>query len=80
MPIEAPYADDNYRVIGLADMALALRNGRAHRASGALALHVLEVMEALGASSDSGRAIEITTRPERPAPLADSLSNGILSA
>ncbi|MGI9498965.1 MAG: Gfo/Idh/MocA family protein, partial [Geminicoccaceae bacterium] len=31
----------DYRIIGLLDMAAAMRTGRAHRASGAMALHVL---------------------------------------
>ena len=67
------YADDNYRIIGVADMARAIREDRPHRASGALALHVLEVMEAFAASSDARSVIEITTRPERPALLEEAL-------
>jgi predicted dehydrogenase len=70
---DMPYADGNYRSIGLADMAHAIRSERPHRASGDLALHVLEVMEAFGTSSDKRRAVEITTRPERPAPLGENL-------
>ncbi len=77
---ELPYADANYRSIGLADMAHAIRSKRPHRASGDLALHVLEVMEAFGSSSDSGRAVAISTRPERPAPLAESLVRRKLAA
>ena len=46
IPTRHAYADGNYRSIGLADMAQAIRANRPHRASGALALHVLEVMEA----------------------------------
>lgn len=73
-----PYADDNYRSIGLADMAHAIRAGRPHRASGALALHVLEVMEAFDrAVADGG--IDISTRPERPAPIADDIVDGHLA-
>jgi predicted dehydrogenase len=60
------YADDNYRVIGVADMAHAIRENRPHRASGALALHVLEVMEAFALSSETGRAVAMQTRPHRP--------------
>ncbi len=67
------YADANYRIIGVADMAQAIRQNRPHRASGALALHVLEVMEAIGTSSDAHRVVEIQTRPERPALLEDPL-------
>ena len=68
-----PYADDNYRSIGLADMAHAIRAKRPHRASGELALHVLEVMEAFDRSSKSGRSVAIATQPLRPPPLAESL-------
>jgi len=69
VPTEHAYADGNYRVIGVADMADAIRTGRPHRASGELAYHVLEVMEAFQRSSDSGRHVTIESRPERPAPL-----------
>jgi predicted dehydrogenase len=41
------------RGIGVLDMARALRTGAAHRASGKLALHVLEVMAAISASAQS---------------------------
>lgn len=75
-----PYADGNYRSIGLADMAHALRSHRPARASGALALHVLEVMEAIGRAADTGSTIELSTTVERPAPLAGSLSNNQLAA
>ncbi|MBZ9938713.1 Gfo/Idh/MocA family oxidoreductase [Mesorhizobium sp. BR1-1-16] len=69
VPTEHAYADGNFRVIGVADMADAIRTGRPHRANGDLAFHVLEVMEAFQRSSDEGRHIAMTTRPERPAPL-----------
>jgi predicted dehydrogenase len=59
----------DHRIIGLLDMAAAIRAGRPHRASGAMALHVLEVMDALGRSSDEGRHIAIDSRPARPASL-----------
>ena len=75
---DMPYADGNYRSIGLADMAHAIRAGRPHRANGELALHVLEVIEAFGVASDTGRTVEITTTVERPAPLRDSLVDGRL--
>jgi predicted dehydrogenase len=72
------YADANYRILGVADMAQAIRDGRPHRASGALALHVLEVMEAFQTSSDAGKSIAISTRPERPAPMPASPTVGEL--
>jgi predicted dehydrogenase len=79
-PIETEhsYADGNYRIIGAADMAHAIRSGRPHRASGALAFHVLEVMEAFERSSKSGAFVAIETRPERPAPLPIGLKTGEL--
>jgi len=63
------YADGNYRILGVADMAHAIRESRPHRASGELAFHVLEVMEAFNRSSQTGRFVSIESRPERPAPL-----------
>ena len=74
-----PYADGNYRSIGVADMAHALRSKRPHRASGDLALHVLEVMEAFQRAAESGTTIGINTKTERPAPLPQSLQDGRLA-
>ena len=42
---------------------------RPHRASGALAFHVLEVMEAFGTSAREGRRVAIESRVDRPAAL-----------
>ena len=60
----------NYRIVGLLDMAAALRQGRMHRANGELALHVLEVMEAFEHASQEGRSINISNSCERPEVLA----------
>lgn len=60
---------ENSRGIGVADMALAMETGRPHRASGELAYHVLDVMEAIHDSSREGAHIELTSQVERPAPL-----------
>jgi predicted dehydrogenase len=57
------------RGIGLADLAAGIRRGRPHRASGELALHVLEAMLAIGESASSGRRVLLETRVDRPAPL-----------
>jgi hypothetical protein len=51
----------DYRIVGVIDMAMAIRGNRPHRASGQLALHVLEVMEAIDRSSAEGES-----RCERP--------------
>jgi hypothetical protein len=57
-------------------MAHAILSGRPHRASGELALHVLEVMEAFDTASKGETIVEISTTVERPAPLSESLRNG----
>jgi hypothetical protein len=77
-PTQHRYADGNYRSIGVADVAHAIRAGRPHRASGDLAFHVLEVMEAFQRSADSGRHVTIESRPERPAMLPVDLAQGAL--
>jgi predicted dehydrogenase len=66
------------RGIGVADMAYAIAHGRPHRASGELAYHVLDVMQAFEESSETGRHIEITSRCSRPAPLPLGLMEGEL--
>lgn len=76
VPITLPYGDQNYRSLGLADMAHAILTNRPHRASGELALHVLEVMEAFETASKNESIVEITTTVERPAPLSESLKDG----
>lgn len=77
-PTEHRYADGNYRIIGVADLAHAIRSGRPHRASGELAYHVLEVMEAFEKSSKTREHIAIESRPERPAMLPTELAPGEL--
>jgi predicted dehydrogenase len=76
--VTAPYADGNYRSLGVADLAHAIRSKRPHRANGSLALHVLEVMEAFHTAAETGRTVTITTATERPAPLSESLVDGQL--
>jgi len=75
VPLDPGYSE-NSRGLGVADMPYALRQGRPHRASGALAYHVLDVMHALHESSSEGRHIELTSRCERPAPLPQGPLNG----
>jgi predicted dehydrogenase len=59
----------DYRIVGLLDMAAAIREGRPHRTSGGLAMHVLEVLCAFEQSSTEGRHVMIETSCERPEPL-----------
>jgi predicted dehydrogenase len=75
VPIPFGYCS-NSRSIGASDMAMAVTNNRPHRASGDLALHVLELMLAFDKSSKIGAKVELTTTCERPAPLPLGLEDG----
>ncbi|MBW3622254.1 MAG: Gfo/Idh/MocA family oxidoreductase, partial [Armatimonadetes bacterium] len=68
VPHAYPYTDPG-RSIGVADMAVAIRQGRKHRANGRLAYHVLDLMHAFHDSSNEGRHIELESTVERPDPL-----------
>ncbi|WP_172328168.1 Gfo/Idh/MocA family protein [Mangrovicoccus sp. HB161399] len=75
-PMRHAHGDGNYRGLGLADMAGAIAAGRDHRASGQLALHVLDVMESLLRSAASDRAETLSTTCDRPAPLPAGTGTG----
>jgi predicted dehydrogenase len=77
VPLSHGYAE-NSRGLGLADMAYALRSGRPHRASGDMAYHVLDVMEAVEDASRSGTHIDVESTCEKPAPLPMGLLSGTL--
>ncbi len=66
-PLEFGYTD-NARGIGLADMARAIRTGKRPRASGELALHVLEVLAGIEEAGAAGRYVEIESDCTRPEP------------
>jgi predicted dehydrogenase len=55
------------RGVGLADLALALRAGTGHRASGEVGLHVLDAMESLMESAATGRRVVLGTDCAVPA-------------
>lgn len=76
VPTVHPYANGNFRIVGVADMAHAIRANRPHRASGELALHVLEVMAAHERSAESGGYVSISSQPARPAMIPIGLANG----
>lgn len=76
VPVTRRFAG-NSRGLGVADMAIAIRSGMAHRTSGELGLHVLEVMHALQQSSDSGSHVQLTRKCSRPDALPDDLITGL---
>ena len=65
------------RGVGLADLAMAVREGREPRASGALGLHLCEVMEGMLQSPGLGRFVEIASTCARPPMLAESSEPGL---
>lgn len=72
------YGDDNYRVLGLADMAQAIIDDRPHRASLDMALHVLNIMESITLSAETGERITLKTTCVRPEPMNPDLAVGQL--
>lgn len=72
------HSEEVGRGIGTADLAYAIRTGRPARASGALALHVLDVMQTFGESSDQGKTVILSTTVKQPAPLPLNLPVGQL--
>lgn len=69
----------NYRAAGLADMALAIAEGRTHRCSLEFALHVVDVMTSILASGETGRFIDIATSCERPEALGPDEAQSLLA-
>ena len=66
IPVAGGYAGAG-RGVGVADMARAIRSGGPHRADGALAYHVLDVMESLLESAAKDQSVDVASTVERPA-------------
>jgi len=77
VPLSHGYSEQG-RGMGVADMAYAIRSGRPHRASGAMAYHVLDIMHALYDASDQQRTVKLASTVERPAALPVGLRPGSL--
>jgi hypothetical protein len=77
VPLAFGYAD-NSRGLGVADMAMALATGRAHRASGELAYHVLDLMHAFHDASNTGRHVVLKSTCPRPAAFPLGMREGVL--
>lgn len=71
--VEHQHRSDLQRGLGVADMAACIESGEAHRASGDMALHVLETMLAFGESSEAGQHISIKNQAYKPAALPQNL-------
>ena len=66
-------------MLGLADLARAVSEGRAPRASGDLALHVLEVMEAILRAGETGAPQVIPSTILRPKELREDEAKSLLA-
>ena len=66
VPVAGGYAGAG-RGVGVADMARALRTGRPHRADGALAYHVLDVLESLLEAATQDQSVDVASTVARPA-------------
>lgn len=73
-----PNYGQNWRSLGVADMAHAIRAGRPARAGGELTYHVLDIMHAFHDASAEDRHIRLTSTCPRPAPLQLGLPEGTL--
>ena len=69
----------NYRTAGLADMASAILEGRDHRCSQEMSLHVVVVMVSILKAGETGRAIWPSTTCERPAALEKKEARAMLA-
>ncbi|WP_299938043.1 Gfo/Idh/MocA family oxidoreductase [uncultured Pelagimonas sp.] len=69
----------NYRGAGLADMALAITEGRPHRCNDAFATHVVEVMTAILEAGETGKVMTMTTSCNRPEVLGPDAASALLA-
>ncbi len=76
VPMKKPFTD-NWRGLGVADLACAIDEGRSPRASGELTYHVLDVMQTIHESSEQNKFLDVKSRVDRPAPL-DALFENLL--
>lgn len=68
-PVKLPFTHGflkQSRGLGAAEMAWAIRDGRPHRASMEMALHVLEALRGILTSAETGKPYEMETSFERP--------------
>lgn len=68
----------NYRAAGLADMALAIMDGRDHRCSLERALHAVDVMTSILKSGETGEFVAMSTTCSRPAALGIAEAEALL--
>jgi predicted dehydrogenase len=78
-PVAAPDRA-NYRMLGVADLACSLETGAMPRASGELALHVLEIMEAILISGERTESVAVAGEISQPALLGEFEAHSLLAS
>ena len=68
----------NYRTAGLADMAVAILEGREARCALERALHGIDVMTSILKSGETGAFVDLTTTCTRPEPLGPEAARALL--
>lgn len=69
--------NEDFRGIGLVDMACAIIEERAPRCSGDMAYHVLEAMLGIINSPANGQYVSLSSRCERPEPLPENFEHQV---
>ena len=69
----------NYRTAGLAEMAQAIKAGRAHRCNLDLAIHAVDVMTSILKSGETGAFVDLNTTCARPAALTPDDARTLLA-
>ncbi|WP_411699111.1 Gfo/Idh/MocA family protein [Conyzicola sp.] len=70
--VVAAQGSTHARGSGVLDLARAIRGDETERASGALALHVLDVLLAIERAAETGAVVPLTSTVEQPARLSES--------
>lgn len=81
-PFSVPNFEENqanYRGAGLADMALAIAEGRPHRCNDEFATHVVEVMTAILEAGETGTVMTMTTTCSKPDVLGPDAARALLA-
>jgi predicted dehydrogenase len=69
----------NYRTVGLADMAIAIQEGRPHRCSLEMSLHAVDVMTSILKAAETGKVLALQTTCERPAALGIAEAKSLMA-
>ena len=69
----------NYRAAGFAYMAQVILDGRAHKCSFEMSLHVVEVMTTILRAGQEARWIDVETICDRPSPLGPDEARALMA-